>query len=222
MGVPRIEETSDRNVLGWIETLSRDAGFTFDSCLDVGCGLNPLVDWFRKAGVASPGAAYYATDAHDEVKAKLAERGVSALKPEELPSGFQADLVIAAEVLEHVTPTEVTHFLEDLRARTRKMLAITCPNFEYFNVERRMANDPELRFVPDHLKDFASRSADPYMHKFATTPAIVGSALSKVFVAPDWRLRVFRAWPWVLTDIPAKRTFLLHFKVFALALRTDC
>ncbi len=212
----QIEELADRHILRLLAETARANGLSFSSCLDIGCGLNPLIDWFRSSGITTDGARYFATDAHDDVLARLQQRGVHAVKPQDLPNDFTADLVIAQEVLEHIPPADVQAFVSNLRDRANSMVALTCPNFELFDTTSHRATEPELRFVPDHLRNFDPKSTHPYMHKLATTPDMVGGLLTGIF-GPDWTVRVFRAWPWRLEDIPAERTFQVYFKVFALA-----
>jgi SAM-dependent methyltransferase len=212
----QIEELADRTILRLLADTARANGLVFSSCLDIGCGLNPLIDWFRGSGITTEGARYFATDAHDDVLTRLQQRGVYATRPEDLPRDFTADLVIAQEVLEHITPAGVEEFVAGLRDHARKMVALTCPNFEMFDPISNRAIEPELRFVPDHLGNFDPHSTHPYMHKLATTPDMVGGLLARIF-GPDWTLRVFRAWPWRLEDLPAERTFQVYFKTFALA-----
>ncbi len=214
----QIEEVADRHILRLLADTARANGLSFSSCLDIGCGLNPLIDWFRSSGITTEGARYFATDAHDDVLARLQQRGVHATKPDELPKDFTADLVIAQEVLEHVPPQDVADFVANLRDRANMMVALTCPNFEMFDPVSHRAIEPELRFVPDHLRNFDPRSNHPYMHKLATTPDMVGNLLAATF-GSDWTLQVFRAWPWRLEDIPAERAFRVYFKTFALAWR---
>ena len=212
----QIEELADRHILGLLAETARANGLSFASCLDIGCGLNPLIDWFRSSGITTDDARYFATDAHDDVLTSLRQRGVHAVKPQDLPKDFTADLVIAQEVLEHIPPADVQEFVANLRDRANVMVALTCPNFELFDTTSHRAIEPELRFVPDHLRNFDPKSTHPYIHKLATTPDMVGGLLTGIF-GPDWTVRVFRAWPWRLEDIPAERRFQVYFKTFALA-----
>lgn len=213
----RIEELPDRNIIRLVTETARANGLVFSSCLDVGCGLNPLIHWFQTSGLATANASYSAIEAHDEVIKKLQQRGIDAMKPDAVPEGFCADLVIAQEVLEHVRPGELEGFVANLRNRAKSMVAVTCPNFEMYDPQLHASKEPELRFVPDHLKHFDAASEHPFMHKVATTPELVERLLGPVFTNGGWNLRVFRAWPWMLVDVPARRVFQVYFKVFALA-----
>jgi len=213
-----LEKTTDRNIFPLLERGLLERKISLNSCLDVGCGMNPLDEWFRK-NAASADAPYHAIDAHPAVREGLAQRGINAMTPWDVPADFKSDLVIAAEVIEHVPQNEIAAFVTSLEKWTGKVLALTCPNFEDFDASKKLARNKEIRFVPDHLTGFNSNSTDPSFHKTETTPGLLLSALQQGFPAPEWNVTVYKAWPWLLSDIPAGRSYLIYFKLFALAWR---
>ena len=213
-----IEKTTDRNIFPLLERGLQERKIELNSCLDVGCGMNPLDEWFRK-NAASAQAQYYAIDAHPAVKEGLAQKGITVMTPWDVPANFSSDLVIAAEVIEHVPKDDIAKFVSSLNQWTGKVLALTCPNFADFDVNRKLAKNKELRFVPDHLVDFNAQSTDPSFHKTETTPGMLLDALQKGFPAPEWSVTVYKAWPWLLADIPAGKSYLIYFKLFALVWR---
>ena len=213
-----IEITTDRNIFQLLERGLRERNIKLGSCLDVGCGMNPVDEWFRKHA-GSPDAPYTAMDAHPSVKEGLKSRGIQVITPWDMPVNFQSDLVLAAEVIEHVKREDIPTFVSSLNKWTGKVLALTCPNFADFDVNSKLAKNKELRFVPDHLPGFDAQSNDPSFHKTDTAPGMLLEYLQKGFPTPEWTVTVYKAWPWLLSDIPAGRSFLVYFKLFALIWR---
>lgn len=213
-----IQNVEDRQVFQLLSLEAKLRGVSFRSCLDVGCGMNPVEGWFRSY-VGLTDAPYYAIDVRPEVKEALKLRNIKVWHPDEVSNDFSVDLVIAQEVIEHILPNDIPEFCSSLRGWTQKALALTCPNFVGFDPTRHCAIEPELRFVPDHLKNFNSQSSDPNIHKTATTAELIQDVLTRTFPDPDWSVNVYRAWPWLLADIPAKKSFFIYFKVFAIVWR---
>ena len=170
--------------------------------------MNPVDEWFYQYSGASD-ARYHAIDVHPEVKRVLSQKGINVMTPSEVPESFESDLVLAQEVIEHIPPAEVEAFVMQLRKWTRKVLALTCPDFTGCDTVRKLNIDSDNRYVPDHLKNFHPDSKDPYMHKFAVTPELLLPLLQRAFPAPDWTVCVHRAWPWLLTDIPSGRSYVV-------------
>ncbi len=210
-----IQSTLAKNIFPLLDNGITSRKLALNSCLDVGCGINPVDDWFYKYATTSD-ARYHAIDVHPEVKRILSEKGINVMSPSEVPDLFEADLVLAQEVIEHIPPEGVEEFIMRLRKWTGKVLALTCPDFSGLDTVRKLNIDREIRFVPDHLKNFHPDSKDPYMHKFAVTPEILLPLLERAFPAPDWSVYVYKAWPWLLTDIPSGRSYLAYCKIFAL------
>ena len=148
------------------------------------------------------------TFSHADIHSKI-DKGINVMTPSEVPESFESDLVLAQEVIEHIPPAEVEAFVMQLRKWTRKVLALTCPDFTGCDTVRKLNIDSDNRYVPDHLKNFHPDSKDPYMHKFAVTPELLLPLLQRAFPAPDWTVCVHRAWPWLLTDIPSGRSYVV-------------
>lgn len=204
-GADRVEPL----VVDWL----RASGAGLESCLDVGCGRNPVNGWFCKVA-ASPDARFVAADSDPDILAELAGRGLESIDPLATDPAPRCDLVVAKEVIEHLRPEDTSDFLAFCARSTIKVFALTTPNFEYWPKLR--AADRELRFVPDHFPAFNPRSSNPHMHKQEMTPAGLQRDLEVAFPSPAWDVRVFRAWPWTLRDEARGRDFPVTFKIFAL------
>lgn len=206
---------SDR-VDGLIVDTLRTQAIELGSCLDVGCGRNPIKAWFDKIATGSA-PHYLGVDSDRSILDDLAAMGVDAIHPSDMAADASSDLVIAKEVLEHLPTDETTGFLEFCASHTGKLFVLTTPNFEYW--PNLKAEDRRLRWVPDHFRDYKPKSADPHHHKQAVTPARLDADLRRAFPEPVWDVRVFRAWPWQIRDQARDREWTLWFKIFAVAVR---
>lgn len=209
-----IHSTIDRNIFPLLQNGILARKLKLESCLDVGCGMNPVDDWFHAYAV-NPAARYHAIDVHPDVKRVLSGKGINVMSPAEVPADFQADLVLAQEVIEHIPPQQVDEFVMQLRKWTRKVMALSCPDFSGLDTVKKLSIDRDIRYVPDHLKNFYPDSKDPYMHKFAVTPDLLLPVLQRAFPQPEWSVSVYQAWPWLLTDIPSGKSKLVYSKIFA-------
>ena len=213
----KLKHTDHSQIFPIIQEVAVENGFMFDSMLDVGSGLRTLDKWFLNFKFSTELHEYYAAEVDEDIISKLAAAGISTIDlfKEDRP----CDLVVAAEVLEHILPEDSLSFLDCCKRNTRKLFAMTVPNFEYWHHLKAEGDMKECRWLPDHFKDFNPRSDDPHMHKQEMTPEVLMEYVSRVFDKDNWGICIMRAWPWRLTDVARKRDFELYFKLFAIAVR---
>lgn len=215
-----VGQLAERQIHGVINKFSQDRGLTFESCLDVGCGRSRYDRWFeRLAARRSPGR-YIGLDTDPQIIDELRGEGVDARHALRGPGRCDSDLVLCVEVVEHLLPEETPEFFNFVAENTTKLVALTTPNFEYWNGLRQKPEYRECRWVPDHFL-FFDPAGGPHDHKQAMTPHNLSAYFTQAFPAPDWDFRVFRAWPWRLEDLVTNEVFTLYFKLFGLAWRTD-
>jgi hypothetical protein len=213
-----IAEFEQHNIEALVVRTIKELRIELGSCLDVGCGKRPVREWFLRIA-RGPDCRFLATEVDPEIIEVLRAQGVTVVNPSNTELDLTSDLVLAKEVIEHVDPAESEEFLAFCARHTAKLFALTTPNFEYW--PRLKAVDPELRWVPDHFGDFKPTSKDPHDHRQEMTPEVLVRQFSKAFPSDRWRWRVYRAWPWRISDVARKREWTLYFKVFAIAWRSD-
>jgi hypothetical protein len=197
---------------GLIERVAASNNIGLQSCLDVGCGRAPVTGWFQS--IAGKDAPHTGVETDPQIIRVLQERGFDVVNPFTTDRDLSRDLVIAKEVAEHIQKKDAASFFEFCAKNTRKMFAMTTPNFEYW--ERLKPNDKEMRFMPSHMLHFDPDSEDPHVHKQIMTPVSVQKALRRAFGA-GWKIKVYRAWPWRLTDVARSKEWDVYFKIFAIA-----
>lgn len=199
-------------IQGLIAEIAEENRIKFESCLDVGCGLKPAITWFRS--LAGANAVHTCTESDPEMVGTLLQRGVDVVDPFNTDRDLTRDLVLAKEVAEHITREDSPDFFRFCAKNSRKMFAMTTPNFEYWL--RKKPNDKEMKFMPSHMLHFDPASKNPHNHKQIMTPQSVHNYLTNAFDR-SWEIRVYRAWPWKIRDIARGKEWNLHFKIFAMA-----
>jgi hypothetical protein len=195
--------------------------FTYESCIDIGCGRSRHDRWFSKFPQSSSTATYVALDTDQKIIDELRADGVDARNPEaDDTAGLMSDLTLCVEVVEHLLPRDMHGFLEYARDSTRALIAFTTPNFEYWNGVRAKPEYKECRWIPDHFP-FFNPQGGPHEHKQRMTPTGFSESLANALPEADWAFQVMRAWPWTLRDETTEAEFVLAFKIFALAWRRD-
>ena len=208
----------ERRIHGVLRDFARDRDLWFDSCLDVGCGRSRYDQWFARFERSREGGRYTGVESDRLIIEELTAEGVDVRDADD-PGDCVSDLSLCVEVIEHLLPDETPDFLRFVAQNTRKLMALTTPNFEYWNGVRPIPEYRECRWIPDHLPTFDPRGG-PHHHKQAMTPANLHAYLVEAFPPPDWEVTVLRAWPWRLHDEVTDRAFHLYFKLFALAWNT--
>ena len=199
-----------------VSVVAQQQGFEFRSCLDIGCGRRPLHKWFERfSGIPNP--RFIGAEVDEGILEELWSQGIDAVNPLATGRDISCDLAVALEVIEHLTPTETLGFLNFCARNARKMFAMTTSNFEYWPGLR--AADKELRWAPDHFRDFRPLSTKPHHHKQEMTREILSGYFKEFFPQPAWDWRIFRAWPWKITDEARGRTWTVYFKLFGIAWR---
>ncbi|MCU0542125.1 MAG: hypothetical protein MUE44_08015 [Oscillatoriaceae cyanobacterium Prado104] len=215
---PEIDAFSGYRIEPLISTIAKQTNFKLASCLDVGCGSRPMKSWFEKFSAADR-PTYIGAETDEEILAYLAKQGVEAVNPFTTKRDLASDFVLAMEVIEHIKPADSASFFEFCARNTKKMFALTTPNFEYWQNLKATGDTTGCRWVPDHFKDFRPNSTNSHHHKQEMTPELVLSYLSVAFPKPNWEYRVFRAWPWSISDLAQDKNWTLYFKIFAFAWR---
>lgn len=206
----------DYTIESYLNTFIRKRGQPLSSCLEIGCGRDPVVDWFCSL-TNQPRDSYTAVDTDAEIVSELRKKSINAIGYDEVKMDQKADLVIAKEVIEHNTVEQTKEFLSFCKAKTGQMFALTTPNFEYWPGLK--PSDRHLRFTPDHFRIFSPDRKNPHYHKQEMTPESLNLQLLRTFHEKYWEIRVIRAWPWVLTDCARVATWEIYFKIFALVVR---
>lgn len=190
------------------------------SVADVGCGTRPMYPWIQKMNTDGE-LEYFGVDVDPAAKAKLSEMGLECLSPEEAAQR-RAEVVLAYEVIEHIPEAETDEFWSFLRAMTQDILVMTTPNFEGFKDGIHPTADySEMRYVPDHFKDWSPTSTDPHAHKVAFTAESLSEQIKSVFDPKEWDWLVYRAWRWSIIDHSTQTVHQHHFKLHSVVWRKE-
>jgi hypothetical protein len=211
-----IFETNYYKIQPLIQSHAVAENVNFASCLDVGSNIRHQASWFGKFSRSIEPKQYIAADIDEPILKQLKELGIDAVNPLTSDRNLNSDLVMALEVVEHLEEKNNHDFFSFLQKNTKKMLACTTPNFEYWENLKPLEDYKELRWVPDHFKDFKPSSADPHTHKQAFTPESLLLTLEKYFNSEEWKISVYRAWPWEIKDCSRDRSYKVFFKIFAI------
>ena len=100
---------------------------------DVGCGKNPVINYFRNNKFSVYPKRYTALDSDLELTRKLKNIDENIqIKSDINDLNENYDLTIAKEVIEHIPRDACNDFLNQIKKRTRKMISITVPNHEHW------------------------------------------------------------------------------------------
>lgn len=208
----------ERTIHASVRDLAREQDIWLDSCLDIGCGRSRYDRWFERFE-RNPGPGHYiGLETDPLIIDELQADGVDVRHALDGPGDCASDLTLALEVIEHILPDDTPDFMKFIAENTRKLLALTTPNFEYWNGTIPRPEYRECRWIPDHMPTFKP-TGGPHHHKQAMTPENLQGYLSAAFPAREWDTRVFRAWPWRLEDQVTGEAWELYFKLFAVAWR---
>lgn len=216
----KLSSTKDAKILPLVSNSAAERAMTFASLLDVGASDRPLVDWFLKFRHAIEPHKYTAVEVDPTMveRLKVRQLDVSSSIPTDT-EGY--DLTLACEVIEHIKAEQSVDFLTKCAKATRKMFALTTPNFEYWDNFRQRDEVKECRWLPDHVRTYKPGSKDPHAHQQEMTPSNLSSYMQEAFPADAWDVTVYRAWPWSIKDVAREREYLLYFKLFATALKRE-
>jgi hypothetical protein len=211
----------DRRVHGLVRDTAIAQDMRFSSCLDIGCGRSRYDKWFQRLRQAEAPHRYIGLDSDERIVAELQAEGVEVHRS---PEGVdcRSDLTLCVEVIEHVLPEDSDDFFRFVAANTNKVVALTTPNFEYWQGSnfRALPELRECRWLPDHVRTWNPKGG-PHAHKQWMTAGLLDDYFTRLVPRDRWAHQVYRAWPWRLTDVTTDQTFELHFKLFAVAWRTD-
>jgi len=213
-----VADIRDRNIHRLLRDLAIDRDLTFASCLDVGCGTSRHDRWFRRFERSTAPKRYIGLEADEELIQQLRDAGVDVRDASGGPGDVTSDLTLCLEVIEHLRPEETPDFMAFVERNTTKAVALTTPNFEYWNGLEQKPEYRECRWIPDHLP-FFDVNGGPHEHKQVMTPENLASYMDGTFSSDKWGWQVFRAWPWRLHDLSNDNEFTLFFKLYALAWR---
>ena len=202
-----------------ITPLARDiirlSGNTAPKVVDIGCYKRPVFGFLQKE---FPQVSLLGVDEDPEAIAWLLQNGFDACSFSEFSNRGAVDFSFALEVIEHVKPTESKDFFHTIISQTKVGMFFTTPNFSGFTAKARdevsrLQKLQELRYLPDHLKNFKGKSTNPHHHK----QAFNGDRLVEDIVAvlpKGWDFSVFEAWPWRIEDFSVGTTFIHAFKLY--------
>ena len=196
------------------------ANHPVNSVADIGCGTRPMYPWIQKMN-EDGNLDYFGVDVDPAAKAKLTEMGLECLHPDEAAKRT-AEVVLAYEVIEHIPEADTDEFWGFLKAVTKDILVMTTPNFEGFkNGIYPTEEFAEMRYVPDHFKDWSPTSPDPHAHKVAFTAQSLSDQIRSVFDPKEWDWLVYRAWRWSIIDHSTQTVHQHHFKLHSVVWRKE-
>jgi hypothetical protein len=210
----------ERSVLPMLREHCRQSKLQLESCLDIGCGSTRFDQWVAVAPEISEPRRYVGLEIDDKIRTRLLAEGLDVRHPfTDEGTAADGDLGVALEIIEHLTEEETLPFLREYLARTRKLFVLSTPNCEYWSGPRGSEGYEHLHYMPDHFLDLHAAPSSPHSHKQAFTPQMLSDVMAGSLPDPSWRYRVYRAWPWSLTDLTRPVTYKLYYKLFALAWR---
>lgn len=183
---------------------------------DIGCYKRPVSSFLMKE---FPECSFLGVDEDPDALEWLAQNGIDGCSFDDYKDRGSFDFTFALEVIEHIKPKNSIPFLKTIVERSNCAVFLTTPNFSGFtgsgrdDVNRSPATK-EMRYIPDHLKNFKANSDNPHHHKQALTGSRLSDDLEAV-VPVGWGFSVFEAWPWSLTDFSNEASYLHSFKLYA-------
>lgn len=213
--------TRNWSILPLVEEIVREKSLNITSCLDVGSGARPKIEWFLKTYGQS--SSFCALEVDKKLRKKLDSMGVFSVASFEEINSKGYDLTLLLEVLEHLKPDDSLSFLQKVANNTNTLLAMTVPNFEYWDENLKQLEKYRLiRWIPDHFRIYEPDSPNFHRHRQRMTPEILYDYLSLAFPRPTWKVFIFRAWPWEIIDRSiSNRRQKFYFKIFAVAIREN-
>ncbi len=188
------------------------------SVADIGCYKRPVASFVSKN---FPNSRFMGVDEDPDALAWLRKHGLNGCNFAQYSDGEAFDFSFLLEVVEHIPEEFNDEFLRAVFRQTNVAAFFTTPNFFGWDAGERTelklrAETSELRYAPDHLKNFKPFSSNPHDHKRIMTVDWLSQDIENTL--PDgWRFRVFKAWPWTLTDHSTGAVFNHCFKVYAVA-----
>lgn len=209
----------ESKLVAFITRFADERDIYFDSLLDVGFGGKPLDQWFANYRRGEAPRRYVGIDTDVAAVDKAKERGALAYRGFNAPFDLRSDLVVAADVLEHLSPAGASALLRSCAANTGKMFALSTTNAGFW---RKSGVNPEhawLKWVPDSVIRCYRDAEDPARIKSTVDAAGVLSLMREAFDAASWEVLVFEAWPWELRDLSSPGgAGVFYLRTFALAL----
>lgn len=211
--------TPNWSVLPLVENIVSERSLSIKSCLDIGSGTRPKIEWFSETYGQS--SSFCALEADKKLRQKLCSKGIYSVASFDDISKKSYDLTLMLEVLEHIKPDESLDFLKKISEKTNILFAMTVPNFEYWDENLKPLEKYRLiRWIPDHFPMYEPDSLNIHRHRQRMTPDILFDYLSLAFPSPTWKVLIFRAWPWEIIDRSVKdKKQKFYFKIFGVALR---
>lgn len=200
-------------VLPLVKAYCHEFHVSLDSALDIGCGLNPNDQWFKKFEYSTNDALFAAVEPDERIRQRLKDRDIT-FYPSLTDVNRRFKLCILTEVLEHIPLEKCGSFLQELEKTIDGIAVISVPNYEHWPTSDLSEHNKQCRWWPD-FAPIKPHSASYHDHKHATTPESVLSLLSNTFSADQYEVRVYRAWPWMIHDLSRNIEFKHYFKVFA-------
>lgn len=230
--VDGVSAVNAKQIPALVKRFAIDNDVCFGSCVDIGGGRARKDLWFQKFSHSVEPKDYTCIETDETIVEELRAQDVDVRHPEDV-GDEKWDLSLALEVIEHVGESETGDLLEFVRSHTRTLVALTTPNVEYWTLDgtggdnrnvlrlRADSNSDGLRFIPDHAHQYDPESLSPHTHKQLFTPGSLRNVLDATFKEDYWGVRVYRAWPWEITDLASDATYMIYFKLFALVWRKD-
>ncbi|MCW5733910.1 MAG: class I SAM-dependent methyltransferase [Enhydrobacter sp.] len=213
-----ILQTSEPRLIDLVTQIAEQRDLYFDSLLEMGFGRRPLDQWFRRFKRSEVPRRYIGVDPDAAAVEALASRGEMAFA--KVHSGFDmtSDLVIAADVLEYLTPSAAESFVKRCASLTSKMFALATLNAEHWN-RKGIRNDFRwVRWVPDSVYEcFPYDNRPGAIHNPVSAPQVL-DLLRAAFDPSKWDLAVYEAHPWEIRELTTGNTARFSLKTFAFAI----
>jgi 2-polyprenyl-3-methyl-5-hydroxy-6-metoxy-1,4-benzoquinol methylase len=216
-GTGTLRQTQESRLLPLVQQAMEDRDLYFDSLLDVGFGSRPLDQWFlRQRRIEAP-RRYVGIDQDPKAVEAAVSRNVLAYSGFNAPFDLTSDLVIAADVLEHVAPSSAMSLLKKCASLTTKLFALSTLNARQWSRTGVRRDFGKLKFLPDSVLQCYRPDDDPARIRNVVDAERVHAMMHEAFDNSEWDIEVYEAWPWEIRDLSGDAEFKCYLKTFAIA-----
>jgi hypothetical protein len=216
-----LRQTNESKLLPIVLKTMEERDLYFDSLLDVGFGTRPLDQWFARQRRTEAPRRYVGIDQDSKAVETAVSRGTLAFVGFNAPFDLTSDLVIAADVLEHVAPSSATSLLKKCASLTTKMFALSTLNARQWTRTGMKRDYTRLKFMPDSVVQCYRPDDDPSRIRNVIDSERVASLMHETFDDREWDVEVYEAWPWEIRDLSGDAEFRCYLKTFAVAVAKE-